>query len=121
MVAFYILVVAWLYTLFMAYRSIRRGQVQLHRIWMIRNYVLTFAAVTLRIYLLIGLLLKKAFFDSMDFDQLYTTAGWASILGNVLVVEYFIIQRTLAPRAAVGAPAGPPPLPTPNPRLSIAP
>ncbi|WP_218825482.1 hypothetical protein [Streptosporangium subroseum] len=29
----------------------------------------------------------------------YTTAVWASILGNVLVAEYFIVQRMLAPLA----------------------
>ncbi|MBF8191807.1 DUF2306 domain-containing protein [Nonomuraea sp. K274] len=97
-VAFYMLAVAWLYTLTMAYRCIRRGEVQLHRIWMIRNYALTFAAVTLRIYLLLGLQLKPPS-TSLEFDAIYTASGWASILGNVLVAEYFIIQRTLAPLA----------------------
>ncbi|MEV4225311.1 DUF2306 domain-containing protein [Nonomuraea sp. NPDC049725] len=96
-VAFYILVAAWLYSAFMAYRCIRRGQVQLHRIWLIRNYALTFAAVTLRIYLLLGLALKSPL--SLDFDQIYTAAVWASILGNVLVAEYVIVQRTLTPLA----------------------
>ncbi|WP_433359208.1 DUF2306 domain-containing protein [Streptosporangium sp. CA-115845] len=97
-VAFYVLVAAWLYTLAKAYRCIRRGEVQLHRIWMIRNYTLTFAAVTLRVYLILGLQLKKSF-TSLEFDQLYTASVWASILVNVLVAEYFIIQRTLAPLA----------------------
>ncbi|GII96776.1 DUF2306 domain-containing protein [Sinosporangium siamense] len=97
-VAFYILTVAWLYTLAKAYRCIRRGEVQLHRIWMIRNYALTFAAVTLRVYLIAGLQLKQVI-PSLEFDQIYTAAGWASILGNVLVAEYFIVQRTLAPLA----------------------
>ncbi|MGJ6960838.1 DUF2306 domain-containing protein [Streptosporangium sp. G11] len=94
-VAFYILVAAWLYTLAMAYRSIRRGDVQLHRIWMIRNYALTFAAVTLRVYLLLGLQLSP----SVEFEAIYAAAVWASILGNVLVTEYFIVQRMLAPLA----------------------
>jgi uncharacterized membrane protein len=92
-VAFLILVMAWLYTLAMAYRSIRRGEVQLHRIWMIRNYALTFAAVTLRVYLLLCLQLSP----STGFEAIYTAAVWASILGNVLVAEYFIIQRMPAP------------------------
>ncbi|MGW3610659.1 DUF2306 domain-containing protein [Micromonospora sp. NPDC005163] len=97
-VAFYLLVAAWLYTLAMAYRCIRRGEVQLHRVWMIRNYALTYAAVTLRIYLLIGLQLKQSF-NSLQFDEIYTASVWASILGNVLVAEYFIVQRTLTPLA----------------------
>ncbi|MDH2427473.1 DUF2306 domain-containing protein [Sphaerisporangium sp. TRM90804] len=94
-VAFSILVAAWLYTLAMAYRSIRRGEAQVHRIWMIRNYALTFAAVTLRVYLIAGLQLLP----SVEFEAIYTTAVWASILGNVLVAEYFIVQCTRAPSA----------------------
>ncbi|GAB1818766.1 DUF2306 domain-containing protein [Herbidospora sp. RD11066] len=86
-VAFFILVAAWLYTVAMAYRCIRRGEVQAHRMWMIRNYALTFAAVTLRIYLLAGLQLAP----SLGFEAIYTSAVWASILGNVLVAEYFIV------------------------------
>src|SRR4051812_31170542 len=48
-VAFSVLIVAWLYTGYQGYRTIRRGDVRAHRIWMIRNYTLTFAAVTLRL------------------------------------------------------------------------
>jgi uncharacterized membrane protein len=94
-VGFAILIVAWAYTLVRAYQTIRRGEVALHRIWMIRNYALTFAAVTLRVYVLaLGLLMPD-----LPFEQLYTAAVWASVLGNVLVAEYFIVNRTLAPLA----------------------
>ncbi|QBS39404.1 DUF2306 domain-containing protein [Nocardia sp. CS682] len=95
-VAFYLLVVAWLYSAAQAYRTIRRGEVQLHRIWMIRNYALTFAAVTLRLYLLTGTQLAKII-PSLEHRDIYTASAWASLLGNVLVAEYFIVQRTLAP------------------------
>ncbi|SMD03495.1 DUF2306 domain-containing protein [Lentzea albidocapillata] len=97
-VAFYILAVAWLYTAAKAYRTIRRGEVALHRVWMIRNYALTFAAVTLRIYLITGLAVKSSF-PGLEFEAIYDASGWASILVNVLVAEYFIVQRTLAPLA----------------------
>ncbi|MEU7141487.1 DUF2306 domain-containing protein [Nocardia sp. NPDC046473] len=97
-VAFYMLVVAWLYTAAKGYRTIRRREVQLHRIWMIRNYALTFAAVTLRLYLLAGTEVAK-FIPSLEYRDIYTASAWASLLGNVLVAEYFIIQRTLAPLA----------------------
>ncbi|MGW7582161.1 DUF2306 domain-containing protein [Kitasatospora sp. NPDC054769] len=50
-----LLAAAWLSTAARAYRTIRRGEVQAHRIWTIRNYAPTFAAVTLRLYLLTGL------------------------------------------------------------------
>ncbi|GAA0935861.1 DUF2306 domain-containing protein [Nonomuraea longicatena] len=105
-VAFYLLVAAWLYTLVRAYQSIRRGDARLHRIWMIRNYALTFAAVTLRLYLVTGLMLKQSF-TSLPFDELYNASVWASVLVNVVVAEYFIIQRTLAPRARQRGQAAP--------------
>lgn len=98
-VAFYILTAAWLYTLYQAYTTIRRGEVQLHRVWMIRNYALTFAAVTLRIYLMTGLALQENFFPSLSFDDVYHASAWASFLVNALVAEYFIVQRTLKPLA----------------------
>jgi len=40
---------AWLVTTLMAYISIRRGLVALHKEWMIRAYVVTFAFVTFRV------------------------------------------------------------------------
>lgn len=95
-VAFYLLTAAWLYTAAQAYRTIRRGEVQLHRIWMIRNYALTFGAVTLRLYLLAGLGLMKVL-PELSFRDVYTTSGWAAIFGNVLVAEYFVIHRITAP------------------------
>lgn len=97
-VGFVLLAVMWLYTLAKAYRTIRRGEVALHRIWMIRNYALTFAAVALRIYLLTGVLVKQSV-PALRFDQIYTASVWASILVNVVVAEYFIVQRSLAPLA----------------------
>ncbi|MFF2080237.1 DUF2306 domain-containing protein [Kitasatospora sp. NPDC058162] len=97
-VAFSLLAAAWLYTAAQAYRTIRRGEVRLHRIWMIRNYALTFGAVTLRLYLLAGLALAKLV-PSLTFRDVYTTAGWAAVLGNVLIAEYFIVHRILAPSA----------------------
>ena len=91
-VAFSVLIVAWLYTGYQGYRSIRRGDVQLHRIWMIRNYTLTFAAVTLRLYLMLGVALMPVI-PSLQFRDVYTSSAWLALLGNILVVEYFVIQR----------------------------
>lgn len=42
------LVLAWLVTSAMAYYTIRKGLVALHKEWMIRSYVVTFAFVTFR-------------------------------------------------------------------------
>jgi uncharacterized membrane protein len=97
-VAFFVLIVAWLYTAAKAYRAIRRREVQLHRIWMVRNYALTFAAVTLRLYQLPLIALMDSV-TWLEYKDVYTVSAWMSLLGNVLVAEYFIIQRTLAPLA----------------------
>lgn len=91
-VAFSVLIVAWLYTAYQGYRTIRRGDVRQHRIWMIRNYTLTFAAVTLRLYLMLGVALMNVF-PSLTFRDVYTSSAWLSLLGNVLVTEYFILRH----------------------------
>ena len=43
------LAIVWLATGFMAYKAVRERRFEDHRAWMIRNFALTFAAVTLRI------------------------------------------------------------------------
>jgi len=48
-IAFVLLALAWLHTGWQAYVTIRRRDVEAHRRWMIRNFALTYAAVTLRI------------------------------------------------------------------------
>ncbi|MEU9890677.1 DUF2306 domain-containing protein [Sphaerisporangium sp. NPDC051011] len=107
-VAFYLLSAAWLYSLYQGYRAIRRGDVQVHRVWMIRNYALTFAAVSLRLFLAIGLLVQQAV-PTLSFNDLYTASVWASVLVNAVVAEYFIVHRMLVRRrrsAALNRPGG---------------
>ncbi|WP_422890252.1 DUF2306 domain-containing protein [Promicromonospora panici] len=82
----------------MAYVGIASGVAALHRIWMIRNYALTFAAVRLRVSLLTGTALMPSF-PKLEFEAVYDASGWASIVVNVMVAEYFTVQRTLAPLA----------------------
>ncbi|MGA8048566.1 MAG: DUF2306 domain-containing protein, partial [Burkholderiales bacterium] len=45
------LALAWLYTGLRAYQAIRARDLVSHRRWMVRNFALTFAAVTLRLWL----------------------------------------------------------------------
>jgi uncharacterized membrane protein len=47
--ALFVLALAWLTTSGMAYYAIRKGQVEIHKEWMIRAYVVTFAFVTFRV------------------------------------------------------------------------
>lgn len=89
-IGFVFLAVIWLFSAFKAYTSIRQRQIQQHRIWMMRNYSLTFAAVTLRLWLLVGAMLLR-----LPFTQVYTSAAWLSWILPLLVVEWFFIQRVL--------------------------
>jgi uncharacterized membrane protein len=73
--------VAWLFTGLRAFQAIRRGNVSEHRKWMIRNFSLTLAAVTLRIYLPASLI------AGVPFELSYPIIAWASWLPNLLVAE----------------------------------
>ena len=56
-----------------AYTSIRRDDVQPHRVWMIRNFSMTFAAVMLRVFLGLGTAVA-----SLPFEEAYAISAWAS-------------------------------------------
>ena len=77
------LAVLWLSTGFMAYRTIRAGNSVAHRSWMIRNFALTFAAVTLRLEM--GLL-QMAFGSEAG----YQMVAWLCWIPNLIVAEAII-------------------------------
>lgn len=76
--------VVWLVTGWLAYAAVRRRNFAAHREWMIRNFALTFAAVTLRIQL------GSAFAAGIDFDVFYPIVAWSSWVPNLIVAEWFI-------------------------------
>ncbi|NRA52653.1 MAG: DUF2306 domain-containing protein [Gammaproteobacteria bacterium] len=85
------LAVLWIYTGFMAYSTIRQGNVVGHRNWMMRNFSLTLAGITLRIYL--GITLGAL---QMDFMVVYPYIAWACWLPNLLVAQLFFITKNSA-------------------------
>lgn len=93
------LAVLWLSTGFMAYANIRAGNVDAHREWMIRNYALTFAAATLRLWLGSLIATQLPFLQTKyagDFEALfvevYRVVMWISWVPNLIVAE-MILQR----------------------------
>lgn len=94
---FGILAVIWCYSICQAYLAIRRGQIQLHRVWMTRNYALTFAAVALRLWL--GVWIGYAVLITHTAPQVgpnsivYTSAAWISWVSTLMIAEWFINQR----------------------------
>ena len=75
------LAVLWLATSAMALARIRAGDVQGHRAWMVRSFALTFAAVTLRLYL------PSPMIFGVDFEVAYAAIAWACWVPNLLVAE----------------------------------
>lgn len=76
------LALAWLYTGARAYAAARARDFAAHRRWMIRNFALTFAAVTLRLYL------PPVFIFQLPFEPAYALIAWACWVPNLLVAEW---------------------------------
>lgn len=84
---FFALAVLWLFTTAMGLRAAWRRDFGSHQEWMIRSFALTFAAVTLRLYLPIPPLL------GYDFIEGYRVIAWVSWVPNLLVAELWIRNR----------------------------
>jgi uncharacterized membrane protein len=74
----------WLAVTGMAYVAIRRRDFINHRAWMIRSFSLTFAAVTLRIYLPVSLIVGASFAHA------YPIIAWAAWVPNLIVAEAWL-------------------------------
>jgi len=84
---FGLLAILWLFATGNAYRHIRAGDRVSHRRWMIRSYALTFAAVTLRIYLPLSQM------AGLPFDAAYQTISWLCWVPNLIVAEWIILRQ----------------------------
>jgi len=94
-VGFGLLAVLWLLATVQAYRHIRARDQDSHRRWMIRSFALTLAAVTLRIYLPLGLGVGIAFHDA------YQVVAWLCWVPNLVVAEWLVLQgRSRPPKVA---------------------
>ena len=90
------LAVLWFLTGLQAYLKIRRGNVEAHRHWMIRNFALSLAAVTLRIY--IPLMLAGFHWS---FHVTYITVSWLCWLPNLLLAEWLVRRSGTANNSAL--------------------
>lgn len=87
-VGFGSLALLWLFTGIKAYTSIRKLQVDEHERWMIRNYALTFAAVTLRIWLPLATGVMH-----FDFITSYRVISWLCWVPNLVVAGLIIARK----------------------------
>ncbi|WP_182886328.1 DUF2306 domain-containing protein [Microbispora sp. H10885] len=93
----------WLVTGGLAYRAARRRDFVSHRNWMMRNYALTFLAVTSRVLVPLLLVVQIPYRGAGAVGELATsmipigqTLGW---IVNLVVVEAVIRRRTRVPEA----------------------
>ena len=84
---FGLLGVLWLATGVMAFITARRRQFERHRAWMIRNFALALAAVTLRLYLPAGAIAR------IPFEVSYPIIAWLCWVPNLLVAELWLARR----------------------------
>ena len=83
-IGFGLLALAWLYTGARAYAAARARDFRAHRAWMLRNFALALAAVTLRIEL------GVAFAAGMPFEVIYPLVAWVSWIPNLIVAEMLV-------------------------------
>lgn len=90
---FGLLAVVWLYTGILGFQSARRRLWVVHQRWMMRNYGLTFAAVTLRGYLGLG------FAFNIPFEVFYPVLAWLAWVPNLIVADY--VARRITSKAPI--------------------
>jgi hypothetical protein len=92
MLGFGSLAVLWLVSAVKAYTTVRKRDFVQHEYWVIRNYALTFAAVMLRIYLPLLIMMFHG-----DFFPAYRIVSWLSWLPNLIVAELIISKKSKMP------------------------
>ena len=81
------LALAWLFTGARAFTAIRRRDVAEHRRWMVRNWSLTLAAVTLRLYMPMGMIL------GIDYATAYAAIAWLCWVPNLAVAHFLVAAQ----------------------------
>jgi|GEM_PF-122586 len=95
------LAVLWVVFGWRGYRAIRAGDVPSHRAWMMRTFALTYAAVTLRLWLPLLMFAQVPFAGPAGFDadaaftNAYAVVPFVAWLPNLLVAEWLIRRRGL--------------------------
>ncbi|GAA4605227.1 DUF2306 domain-containing protein [Actinoplanes octamycinicus] len=111
--------VLWLVTGVLAFRAARRRDFATHRAWMMRNYALTFLAVTSRVLVPLLLLAQIPFGGAEPgaiaerapaMIPVGQTLGW---ILNLLVVEWLLRRRPRRPRHTAGRSPRPADAPAP--------
>jgi uncharacterized membrane protein len=108
---FGLLALLWLGFAATAFAAIRRGDVATHRRWMVRTFALTYAAVTLRLWLGVLIAVQVGVWGvdgDTAFQSAYLLVPFLSWVPNLLVAEWFLaVHRRAVPDPLTGAVAAP--------------
>jgi uncharacterized membrane protein len=94
------LAVLWGWTAWRGYKAIRERDIRSHQAWMIRNFALTYAAVTLRSWFGVLILAQVPFAHGADpfpaiLTQAYAPLPFLCWLPNIVIAEWLIRRRGL--------------------------
>ncbi|GAA2030461.1 hypothetical protein GCM10009839_32750 [Catenulispora yoronensis] len=95
----------WLVGAVNAYRTIRRGDVAAHHRWVVRTFALTYAAVTLRLWLIALTPLfvsMQGIDDHLAFLRAYLIVPFLCWVPNLMVAELWLLRDAADPRRAGG-------------------
>jgi uncharacterized membrane protein len=99
---FAMLAIAWLISTGMALIRILQRDVARHRIWMVRSFALTLAAVSLRIYLPVTQI------QGVPFETAYAVIAWMCWVPNLLIAEWLaqpiVARQKIATRPILSNP-----------------
>jgi uncharacterized membrane protein len=101
--AFIILDSLWFWFTLKAYLEIRKGNIKVHKEFMIRSFALTFSAITLRTWrsVIAGLIV-------IDPDTLYKIDAWLGFVPNLLFAEWLIRRRRIRNKSLHSSTSSPP-------------
>jgi uncharacterized membrane protein len=99
-----VLSVLWFVTGVQGLRTALGRNFRMHRIWMIRSFALTSAAITGRLYVVVMKGVVPDSYGATDHD-IAAAANWLSFVGNLLIAEWWIQRRqgAVARRRYAGA------------------
>lgn len=85
---FMFMALSWFFFTLKGFTTILQKNVLAHKAWMIRSYTMAMTAITFRVYYIILYLFNVALTKN------YEISLWISVVGNLLVAELVIFQKT---------------------------
>ena len=87
-VLFMFMAMYWFYSTVKGWQAIKVKNILAHKNWMIRSYSMAMTAVTFRIYHILF------YYFGVGHLHNYEISLWISVLGNMLIAEYFIFRKS---------------------------